>query len=107
MNSTKTPLVMAANRWYFSDALRGTAGEDCLATAPLPFYKNKEVHAMKKNQKNVFIRHADPLGRLGVPPDTPMLGGENNVVLLAKLTDSQLNALLEIINDRQDRPIRH
>lgn len=62
---------------------------------------------MKKNQKNVNIRLDAPTGRLGVPPDAPIPGAGNNILLLAKLTDWQLNALLNIINDRQDHPIRH
>ena len=62
---------------------------------------------MKKNQKNVMIRLDAPTGRLGVPPDASIPEAGNNILLIAKLTDWQLNALLNIINDRQDHAIRH
>lgn len=60
-----------------------------------------------KNLNKPFVKNTRldaPLGLLGVPPDAPF--GANNVLLIATLTDSQLDALMDIIN-RQDHPIRH
>lgn len=52
-----------------------------------------------------FIERPDALpGVPAVPPYAP--SGANNILLIATLTDSQLNALLEIIN-RQDHTIYH
>ena len=42
------------------------------------------------------IRLDKPYGLIGVPPDAPFIGA-NNVVVVARLTDSQCNALIETL----------
>ena len=46
------------------------------------------------------VRLDKPCGLIGVPPDTPIVGVNHNVVLVAKLTDSQYTALIEAIRPR-------
>ena len=47
---------------------------------------------------SVNVRLDRPCGLIGVPPDAPIPGVFHNVVVVAKLTDAQYNALLACLN---------
>ena len=40
----------------------------------------------------------NPCGRLGVPPDAPFIRTVNNVVIIAKLTDGQIDEIMDILD---------
>lgn len=49
----------------------------------------------KPYEKNV--RLDKPCGLIGVPPDAPYLGAASNVVIIARLTDRQCDALVNAL----------
>lgn len=52
---------------------------------------------MNKKLTKAFVENErldTPLGRLGVPPDS----GLNNVLIIAKLTDSQMASILKVLD---------
>lgn len=53
---------------------------------------------MNKKLNKPFVKNIrldSPLGLLGVPPDAPFMGTSKNVLIIARLTDGQYNALID------------
>ena len=50
------------------------------------------------------IRLDKPCGLIGVPPDAPFIGA-NNVVIVARLTDSQCETLIDTLLRSDKKPL--
>ena len=50
------------------------------------------------------VRLDKPCGLLGVPPDAPFIGA-NNIVVVARLTDSQCETLIDTLLRSEKKPL--
>lgn len=47
------------------------------------------------------VRLDEPCGLLGTPPDAPFMRRTHNVVIFARLTDGQIDEIMDILDAQQ------